>query len=397
MASKKSQITLFIILGIVLLFSFILLYHISSLGTENQTDANTVQSLVKSSFLNSYITKCLHRVAADGLLALGNRGGKIYLASSDKKLDHNGKPVLYGITKSQLPAWKTFPFPFQQTTIPFPYFGKDNVPALCDTDGPNVVRLNYQPCRSYSAQDSVQTQLKTYIELNLDKCTSLDALFTGLEYSKPSAEVIIGEEDIRFKLSYSVNYSINGQKFQLKDFNHDIGVRLKKFHEFIKAVIKSDTTDPDFDIIEDYKELPEYEDGFSIRKASVAGSSADMITIDDFSSIIEGHAYSLRFARENRAPVIKNIEIKPRQAIVSLPDEAIRLRSPSSVILSPKVADPDEDAGILLSTNDPDSFVLMEDDTFVWQSPYLGVYDITVAADDGQFQDKKTVEFSIIS
>ncbi len=397
MVSKKSQITLFIILGIVLLFSFTLLYYASSLSTENQTDTNNVQSLVKSSLLNSYITKCLQRVAVDGMLTLGNRGSKIYLASSDKKLDHNGKPVLYGITKSELPSWKRFPFPFQQTVIPFPYFGKDNMPALCDTNGPNLARLNYQPCISYSTQDSIQTQLKTYVELNLDRCTNLDALFTGIEHGKPSVEVIIGEEDIKFKLDYSVNYSTDRQRFQLRDFNYGISVRIKKFHEFVKAVIKSDTTDTDFDIIEDYKELPEYEDGFSIRKAPVAGSFADLIMIDDFSSIIDGHAYSLRFARENRAPVIKDIEIKPRQAIVSLPNEAIRLRSPSSVMLVPEVADPDEDAEILLSTNDPDSFVFMDDDTFVWQSPYVGVYDITITADDRKFQDKKTVEFSVIN
>jgi len=281
---------------------------------------------------------------------LGSQGGKIYLTPEDKVYDDNGKKINYGISNMNYAPPFTPPYPFKQLAIPFPYFGIDNLPPLCDTNGPNVITPRYQPCRSYSPINSMQKELRTYVDNYIEKCTKLDFLFTEVDYGIPKTEIIIGDESVIFNLKFPINYTIDNQKFELSDFTYESGVRLKKFHEFIKAVIKNDTADPDFDMVNDYKQLPEYKEGFSIRK--VESLEQDTIYADDFASIIEGHAYSLRFIRENRPPIIKEVEI---------------IKTANSITLKPKVADPDEDNMVLSLTNRGTNFIEL-DDYFIWQT-----------------------------
>ncbi|MFA5141397.1 MAG: hypothetical protein WC471_00305 [Candidatus Woesearchaeota archaeon] len=351
MNSKKSQITVFIITGLVLLMIFMFIYYITTLTTNtNSSIMQSTQAIIKNTFLNSYVTKCLERTAIDGLSVLGSQGGKIYLTPEDKVYDDNGKKINYGISNMNYAPPFTPPYPFKQLAIPFPYFGIDNLPPLCDTNGPNVITPIYQPCRSYSPINSMQKELRTYVDNYIEKCTKLDFLFTEVDYGIPKTEIIIGDESVIFNLKFPINYTIDNQKFELSDFTYESGVRLKKFHEFIKAVIKNDTADPDFDMVNDYKQLPEYKEGFSIRK--VESLEQDTIYADDFASIIEGHAYSLRFIRENRPPIIKEVEI---------------IKTANSITLKPKVADPDEDNMVLSLTNRGTNFIEL-DDYFIWQT-----------------------------
>ncbi len=348
------------IVGIVLLIIFLFLYYISTLYQPESDLVTTTQTLVKGSLLKSYVTKCLQRVAVDGLALVGNQGGKIYFGEGDPTVDYFGKKVLVGISYLELPSWAKIPYPFKQERLPVSYFGKDNVPALCDSEGPNAITRKYQPCVSYSFRTSIQKQLQVYIDQNLKKCTQLDTLFQGVDSQKPNSEVIIGSGNLWFNLVYPLNYTVNNQIFELLDFNYIPDVRLKKFHEFIKAIIQKETSTPDFSLNQDYKKLDEWHEGFHIKIINNVVSNFDLIEVTDFRSIIDGHAYSFKFFRENRKPIIMDANV---------------LVTSNRVEITPIVADPDED--ILKMFIDNTAFQEL-DGTFYMQPILLGSGSHTV-------------------
>lgn len=331
MYNKKSQITVFILVGIVLIFSFLFLYYISSLVQQERGFVTSTQTTLKNSLLNSYITKCLQRTATDGLALIGNQGGKIFFASTDQKITYLGNNILVGIPNKALPPDIIIPFPFKQENILFPYFGRDKISSLCDSEGPNARNEKFQPCLSYSKKDSIQSQLNMYIKDKIAECSKLDTLFEGITYQNPKVETIIGKENILFSLEYPINYTIETQIFQLNDFNQELPVRLMKFHEFIKELVKKEISYPEFNIQDDYKYLTQYYEGFNIKTiANIVPNqiNGDLIEIIDFNSIIDGHAYSFKLIRENRAPAFLDIDV---------------IVTDNRVEITPIVFDPDED------------------------------------------------------
>ena len=79
--SKNAQVTLFVIIGLILLItvSMILYAQRLSLNTKLETQARqVVNSFVEQNSLNQYVKGCLDLVASDGLLLLGEQGGVIF-------------------------------------------------------------------------------------------------------------------------------------------------------------------------------------------------------------------------------------------------------------------------------------------------------------------------------
>ena len=80
--SKHGQITVFIILGIILLFAFILVYQITAALNENNLNKEKqkiLNKLFQPAALNLYIDDCLKGNLQEGLKLLGQQGGKFWV------------------------------------------------------------------------------------------------------------------------------------------------------------------------------------------------------------------------------------------------------------------------------------------------------------------------------
>src|SRR3989344_2763064 len=383
MFQKKSQITVFIILGAVILMIFLFLYVLTTFIQEDNSLVTSTQATLKNTLLISYVTKCLQRTATDGLSLIGNQGGKIFLTEEDQKINYMGKKVLVGISNQPLPSGMIIPFPFRQESTLFPFFGRDKIPNLCNSEGLNARNENFQPCLSYARTGSIQKQLDAYIEQKIIECSKLDTLFEGVEYQLPIAETIIGNSNILFNLYFPINYTIDNQIFELKVFNQEFNIRLEKFHEFIKALTKSEVSYSNFDILNNYNELQEYYEGFYVKVINDIASTeidGDLIEITDFKSVIDGHAYSFKFVRENRPPVFFDIAV---------------IVFPNRVEITPFIFDPDED--VLEITIDNSAFNEL-DGTFYMQPILVGPgrHEVTITIKDPYgLRARKRVEFEI--
>jgi uncharacterized protein YpmB len=78
---KKAQITIFIIIGIVILVIAISLIYFSGHIKEKEAEAETIKTQKIPSDLEplvNYIEACIEDAAKDGIFLLGKQGGAIY-------------------------------------------------------------------------------------------------------------------------------------------------------------------------------------------------------------------------------------------------------------------------------------------------------------------------------
>ena len=89
MGKKKGQITIFIILGIIIVISMGLLFA-ANIKSE-------FSPILYDSKVKEYVTSCLEQYTNDGLELIGKQGGKL---NSDEGISYEGYKVPYGIKES---------------------------------------------------------------------------------------------------------------------------------------------------------------------------------------------------------------------------------------------------------------------------------------------------------
>lgn len=78
---KKGQITIFVILGLVLLISASLVFFMQQTFVSQKLDAQartTITEFSESAPLQNYVETCLSSVLQDGLELIGDQGGALY-------------------------------------------------------------------------------------------------------------------------------------------------------------------------------------------------------------------------------------------------------------------------------------------------------------------------------
>lgn len=81
MRGVKGQVTVFVIVGLVLLLSFVLIMSVQQTALNKKLDSqakDAVTDFVELNSLNQYVKGCLDLVASDGLSLLGEQGGVLY-------------------------------------------------------------------------------------------------------------------------------------------------------------------------------------------------------------------------------------------------------------------------------------------------------------------------------
>ena len=91
---KKGQITFFIIIGLVILFTVILLMYFLKPTTTAQIGKATMQKTTTSekSSIKLYVESCLKETLNDGLIELGENGGYLY-RPKDIELEWTSKDI----------------------------------------------------------------------------------------------------------------------------------------------------------------------------------------------------------------------------------------------------------------------------------------------------------------
>ena len=346
MKFKKSQITLFIILGLVLLFVIGSFFYFTKYVAKKQTGYETTETQKIKTELQpivNYVTQCLDKTTKEGLVLLGKQGGYLY--------KHQGGPqnafgsyledyvfvnypstdphqVLYTITPftnytagyyPNAPNYPWVGFPIDATTGVITFeglFGKNKLPFI----------------------DTIKTHLETYIKNNTKKCIHWN-IFKEYEITENSLDVNleIAKEDLAVRLTYplTIKNKVTGDTTDIQDFFVREKVRLKKIHDAINNLIENDIRNIEFNIQTDAS----FESGLSVQVIGDFYDKDDIIIVEDTNSLINKIPYKFIFARRNRRPALEEI---PSATVISASTNC----TPPYIV----AYDPDEDAPLLTFT-----------------------------------------------
>lgn len=206
---KRGQVTIFVIIGVILLISAGLILYIRSKMT-------TTDPVPERDPVQTYMEQCITLVAEEGLSILGLQGGYIKVDELDPlsaQMDPFNSQALYssGIV---VPYW------FYQDRM-----GQEKT---------GMPRLN----KLYEGDNSIQSQLEEYMDENIDECVDLE-VFSGLEVEKTgnhSFDVLITESDVNFRANYPLEIRAAEDLETQKTFTASVPVRLGHIYSLAKDI-----------------------------------------------------------------------------------------------------------------------------------------------------------------
>ncbi len=234
---KTAQVTLFIILGILLIVG-VSFYVISSQKISLQQNEIEQKQQIPSRFVavNTYIENCVASVAEDGIVRTGQTGGYI-------------DPRRYGITTNpseptDARAVRFDPSNENTATVYWWHFKSANQctrDCQCASERPNLRKSQGEP--------SIEGQLSRYINENLAGCIrNFDALkkngFVIQELAAPSSNVIVQDEDIAVTLNYPLKIVQEGAETTVKQYTAVVPINIRRAYELASKITNTEIKYP---------------------------------------------------------------------------------------------------------------------------------------------------------
>jgi len=288
----KSQITIFIVLGIVILIIFGLMFFIKNSTSEIvlEKKINKIYGdFLSTTGVKEYISVCLDRVTKDAILLSSLQGGKIYdyqvsggysIGSAEDVLPFNYSGfifnVSYGIEKpvpdgGEYLSPPFYPYsgrlledPFNEHVSAGRYesvFGKkklnmynrySSLTSLCNYYGSNYINISgaVRTCETISPiNDSIQEYLTVFILNRTRECINFEQFTSGTRHNitegNISASVLIGDNNIFVTMDYPVVITLKEKPPSVRflDYTSELNIRLKRVHELAIHLIGSGATE----------------------------------------------------------------------------------------------------------------------------------------------------------
>ena len=226
---KSAQVTVFIIIGILILFSFAGIMYFTQVFTKEDiliAEEPTIAD-VPTAFkpLQTYTDSCLTQVGESGLLLLGEQGGYIY-------------PNLVGEYSENDPT-DSDGLDLGPIKIPFWHYNKNPNNAKA------VFFTSLKP-KLYTKDDdemSIEVQLSRYVEEKLDNCLNdYEPFFKEgfdieiLDKETKDVTVTIGENSVNFWLKMEVDANKGSSEHVLEEFYIKVPLRLKHYYEVAEGI-----------------------------------------------------------------------------------------------------------------------------------------------------------------
>ncbi len=229
--TKKAQVTIFIIIGIIILVGVGLYLGLSGDVMKERLKIGTkTKEKVPLEFVpvNDFIEGCLEDISIEGLVKIGERGGFIDLIENNiiAKADAtNSDAVIFSPNSEYKVAY-------------WWYLKSDNkCSGNCRFE---IIPDNRLFLSKNVGKASIEEQLERYINENLEECLDgFKALkkegFEIKEKSRPDASVTVAESDILVVLDYIIEAKKESKK-ELSRFLVRIPLNIRKIYELAKMI-----------------------------------------------------------------------------------------------------------------------------------------------------------------
>jgi len=196
---KRGQITIFIIVGLILVFSmFIILYvnknKIKNLDVLQSSDIKPIEY---------YVDLCVKSSASDSLYLIGIQGG------------YTSQPQFY--------------FQSAYAKIAYWYYeGQDIYPTI----------------------SIMEQELSSYVNRALPECIESLNVFRDMgfefEFGEIDTKTKINENNVEFNIDYPITIKKGDSETEIKEFSRNFPVRLGHMHSIAKEIVEKEIEDPDW-------------------------------------------------------------------------------------------------------------------------------------------------------
>lgn len=239
--SKKGQVTVFIIIGILMLFAFAGIMYFTQTRVIEEISEEVEPSLaqVPAEFqpLRSYTENCIQQIGKRGLLILGQQGGYIY-------------PDLAGKFSASDPT-EADGIDLEPIKVPYWHYNVEKNKA------DKVVYSSLAP-KLYAKDDevmSIEAQLARFVKERLDNCLDgytpfvqqgFEVEVSGQQEDK-KVKVKVGEKNVIFTLDMPLSAKKGEAETELTQFYTKIPLQLKHYYEIAGLIA---ATEQNFSFLE---------------------------------------------------------------------------------------------------------------------------------------------------
>ncbi len=234
MHDRKAQITVFMIIGIILLFSSALLFYIRNevAGGISDEFIPTIEEVpLEAQPIKIFVEDCIGVVGRRGIELLGKHGGYI----EPKNFEMTGTTFLLGLEPTESDGVM---FLGENTVVPYWWYLE--TPNTCSGNC-NFDSLK-PPLRKNDGLYSVESQMGRYINRELESCLDNFRAFTAQGFTIESlgpvnADVLVTEKDIAIVVDYPIRVVRGGNTIDVKQFFTTLDLNFKDIYEMAEMVV----------------------------------------------------------------------------------------------------------------------------------------------------------------
>ncbi len=237
--NKKGQVTLYIILGLIILITAITIISLSNyvIKTEFEKEQESVQVIEQFKPVKNYLDSCISEIALEGAELIGLQGGYIIIPDDNLPVNpvipFSNKLDFFGNNKLQVPYW------FYETANGIQ---KQQIPSLQD----------------------MEKQLADYINLNVNDCLNNFTAFEGYQVNNfipINTNVEIKENKILVKMLTNIIIDYKDLQVNFNKFLIAVDSPLGKLYNIGKEIFDKEDKESFFeqktiDMLVLYDEIP---------------------------------------------------------------------------------------------------------------------------------------------
>jgi len=384
--SKKAQITMFVILGLILLILVVMFFGFINQLKQKPTSVKKIIDELETGRLKDHVTNCMATVAVEGLEKLGANGGVIYdfeggnIALQDKFLGTDylnytylGQTyfVAYGLRKNtncSLIDHSILGYPFPGASIDeLSILYDDNcgtITSQSDYDGffgqivMNKLCIFARQVGQYSCEPfangvvmglTIQKQLEDYVTEKLPLCIDFDEFTQRLDANvtvdlAPIVETNPHDAEILLTVKYPITISFDNKEpiTQIISYQTTLNVRLARVYNFLHNALLQEAKYMRANIATDYTVSDVYyRQGIELTRirAPCIDCQApykydDIIEVVDRNSSVNGKPFVFRVAIENRRPVLEPIPDQEMTSVNDILQVPLRAQDPDDTTIT---------------------------------------------------------------
>jgi hypothetical protein len=442
---KKSQVSLFILLGMIIFiifgFMFFAVKVVSVAQIEKEVD-KVYSDFLRVTALGYYVDKCLKRVTQDGLYDLAHQGGHMYpyqvddpfvMPISDKGFDlglgfnftyivkplnppelYPKSPVYPCLKSDNIQGW-----PFcRYVHSDYPFYTKEYIYGLssllplckdeesCGNESEIAIDIN-------EGGASIQHHLEKYIEQHLSTCVDIESIlpaqggFSGFNVTKGnvSADIDFGDQDMVVKVVFPVEFTQKNKEPVIRetDYSNSEKVRWKTIYKCLIQLIEKENTKLQFNLGVEYSDLSYCKDLFEVNVMYDVQPGIDVIRLIDHESILLSKPYEVTIGIKNRNPVLDYVGYNPGLGADIVVAEG------STIVIEPWAYDPDDSDNAdleynysgdgVITTSELQSSLMFnqtfKDTSYNTSHEDVGYHNVTLKVSDGYLIDYQIIRILV--